>query len=89
MNDQITEVAVQVGTQIISKSIAGIYSNISKYLTVKKTQYIETFSSYCEIVHEKSSLVRTLYSKNKPMHLEDVYVTTRFYQGGDNSPKMT
>ncbi|MEL6627998.1 MAG: NACHT domain-containing protein, partial [Bacteroidota bacterium] len=81
MSDNGTELAAQVATQLIKDSLTSIYGPIADFLTVKKGQFIESFSSYCTLVHGKCSLVRTLYSKNKPMPLRDVYVRTRFTQG--------
>ncbi|MGR3366013.1 MAG: NACHT domain-containing protein [Sagittula sp.] len=81
MNDASTEVAAHVATQLIKDTLAAAYAPISGYLSVKQGQFIEKFSSYCGLVHNRSSLVRTLYSKNKAVPLEEVYVKTRFLQG--------
>lgn len=81
MNDQSTDIAAQVATQLIKDSLSSLYEPISQLVSVKRAQFFENFSSYCSLVHRKNSLVRTLYSKNKPMLLSDVYVKTRFHQG--------
>ncbi len=84
MNDQGAEIVAQVVTQLIKDSLSSMYSPISQFLTVKKAQFLEGFSSYCTLVYGKSSLVRTLYSKNRPMRLSEVYVGTRFHQGSNH-----
>lgn len=81
MNDQSTEIAVQVATQLIKDSLTSLYAPLSKLLTVKKAQFFENFSSYCSLTHGKSSFVRTLYSKNKPISLSEVYIEMRFHEG--------
>lgn len=80
MNDPFTEVATQVATNLISSSMERLYSPLSDFITVKKAQYLEGFSSYCKLMHQKNSMVRTLYAKTKPMPLKEVYVKTQFTQ---------
>ena len=83
MDDQVEVIAAQVTTQLIKDSLSSMYSPISQFLTVKRAQFLEQFSSYFELVYGKSKSVRTIYSKNKPMLLRDVYVRTRFHQGAE------
>ena len=84
MDEQGVDIATQVATQLIKDSLSTLFSPISQFVTVKKAKFFESFTSYCTLVYGKSSLVRTLYSKNKPMALRDVYVKTRFHQGPNN-----
>ncbi|MGV2974264.1 NACHT domain-containing protein [Roseibium alexandrii] len=83
MDEQVVEIAAQTATNLIKDSLSSMYSPISEILTVKRAQFFEGFSSYCNLIHEKNSLVRTLYSKNKPVPLNEVYVRTRFHQGSN------
>lgn len=81
MDNNGAEIAAQVTSLLIKDSLSSLYAPISEFLTVKRAQFLENFRSYCILVHGKNSLVRTLYSKNKPMPLSEVYVKTRFHQG--------
>ncbi len=78
MADQSGEVVAQVATQLVKDSLLSLYDPISKYLTVQKAQFLEGFNSYSELTHRKNSLIRTLYSKNRPIPLSEVYVDTNF-----------
>lgn len=78
MIDQSGEVVAQVATQLVKDSLLSLYDPISKYLTVQKAQFLEGFKSYSEQTYRKNSLIRTLYSKNRPIPLSEVYVDTNF-----------
>ena len=73
-----TEVATQVSTQLIKDALESLHAPISNIITVNRAKFLENFRSYCEYMLTKNSMVRTLYSKSKPMALDDIYVTTNF-----------
>lgn len=84
MSDPISDIPVAVATQLVKDSLNSLYEPLSDFLLVKKAQFLEEFSSYCTLIYNKNSLVRTLYSKNKPMSLSAVYVKTSFNQGNNH-----
>lgn len=82
MNDASSQIAAQVAAdvsaEIIKTSINTVFHQVSSFVTVKRTQFFERFEKYSEYMFRKSSLVRTLYSKSKPVLLDEMYVVTKF-----------
>ncbi|SHK16425.1 NACHT domain-containing protein [Ruegeria lacuscaerulensis ITI-1157] len=78
MNDMATDIAVQTSTQLIKDTLDALYTPLSKIVNVNRAKFLESFNAYCDYMLTKSSMVRTLYSKSKPMALKDIYVKTSF-----------
>lgn len=68
----------EVAAILIQKSLSNIYDSVSGFLEIKRIEFIEDFSDYCNYMLAKNSCIRTLYSKNKPVILSDIYITTKF-----------
>ncbi|MGJ8628690.1 MAG: NACHT domain-containing protein [Sulfitobacter sp.] len=81
MDEYSAKVTADVSTQLIKDSLEAMFAPLSKFVNVSRAKFLGGFNPYCEYMFAKNSLVRTLYSKNKPMMLEDVYVKTLFTVG--------
>ena len=75
--------AVQVGlsdafSELTKAPITDIYNGLKNIVKMNQARFLEDFSKYCNYMYGKTSLVRTLYSKSKPLQLSDVYISTFF-----------
>ena len=79
-------VAALIGNEAVAsfvfRSLEKIFEPIVGQVKLKKAELLEAFSEYCESTYRKASLVRTLYSKDAPIYIGDVYVSSGFISPG-------
>lgn len=81
MNEALGEAAGVVLAELIKEPIEKTFVALKNISSVSYATYFSDFSKYSTYMYEKSSRVRTLYSKTRPLLLDDVYVSTRFTCG--------
>ena len=77
----VEELIKDLAKEIVQESMSGLFRQIKGSLNLTLDQFSESFQAYCLYMYEKNSSVRTLFSKNKPMQLMDLYVRTSFSNG--------
>lgn len=74
-------VTAEVAANLIKDSLNLFFESAGNVFAVKRAEFLEKFGEYCNHNYTRCSIVRTIYAKNTPIHLNTIYVESRFQVG--------